>query len=127
MCRRICTPTGRCCTRREIGPFVVADKAIRCALEAADRNKEEGIMVMSTTISNPQEVGGVEAATRTDKGNPPWNAGIVARKATRTASAGRSALIRRKPDPDLDKPTKEIGSNRTTRKDPKKSERGQPS
>ena len=81
---------------------------------------------MPTTIPDPPETGGVEA-TRTGKGNPPRNAGTLVRKATRRASVGRSASIRRKSDPDLDKPKKEIGSDRTTPKDPKKSERGQPS
>ena len=84
--------------------MVVADEASRCAMEAADGSKEEGIVVMPTTILNPWEAGGVEAATRTGKGNQPRNVCIVARKATRRASVGRSVLIRRKPDPDLDKP-----------------------
>ena len=81
---------------------------------------------MPTIILDPLETGGVEA-TRTGKGNPPRNAGIVTRKATRRASAGRSAPIRRKPDLDPDKPKKGTGSDRITPKDSKKSERRQPS
>ena len=102
----------------------VVDKASRCAMEATNGTKEEGTEVMPSTIPET----GVEA-TRTDKGNPPRNAGTVARKATRRVSAGRSALIWREldPDPDPDIPTKEIGSVRTTPKDPEKPEKGQPS
>ena len=128
MRRRVRTPTTRCCTRRKIGPVVVADEASRCAMEAANGIKEEGTEVMPTTIPDPSEIGGVEV-TRTGKGNPPRNVGIVARKATGRASAGRSAPIRRKPGPDPvpEKPIKEIGSDRTTPKDPEKPEKGQPS
>ena len=63
---------------------------------------------------------------RTGKGNPPRNDGTVARKATGRASAGRSALIRIKPVPDpvSDIPTREIGSDRTTPKDPEKPKNG---
>ena len=97
MHRRVRMPTTRCCTWREIGPVVVADEASRCAVEAADGIKEEGTEVMSTAIPDPPETGGVEE-TKTGKGNPPRNAGTVARKATRRASAGRGAPIRREPD-----------------------------
>ena len=86
------------------------DEVSRRLIEAADVSKEEGIVVMQTTTPDPSEAGGVEAAPGTGKRNPPRNASIVARKATRRASAGRSALIRRKPDPDPDGPNKEIGS-----------------
>mgnify|MGYP007069653208 CR=1 FL=1 len=61
------------------------------------------------------------------KGNPPRNGGTVGRKVTRRVSVGRSAPIGREPDPDPKKPTKESGSDCTMPKDPKKSERGQPS
>ena len=72
--------------------------------------------------------GGVEAM-RTGKGNPPRNAGIVARKATRRVSAGRSALIRIEPGPDpvLDISTKAADNDCTTPKDPEKPEKGLPS
>ena len=128
MCLRARTPTTECCTRREIGPVDVEGEAIQCAMEAADEIKEGGTEVMPTTILNPPKTGGVEAM-RTGKGNLPRNAGTVARKATRRASAGKSAPIRREPVPDLvpDKPTKGIGSDRTTPKDPEKPEKGRPS
>ena len=78
--------------------------------------------------SGPSGNRGVEAM-KTGKGNPPRNVGTVARKATGRASAGKSALIRREPDPDQDpdRPTKEIGNARTTPKDPEKPEKGLPS
>ena len=85
---------------------------------------------ISLPKEHPPEVGGVEAAPRTSKRNQPLNAGIVARKATRRASVGRSAAIWRKLDPDPGGSNKEIGSGRTTPKDRKglkKSERGHPS
>jgi hypothetical protein len=74
------------------------------------------------TTWDPPEAGGVVASQ-------PWIAGIVVRKATERASAGRSALSRGKPrpDPDPDEPTEETGSSRTTRKDPEKPEEPQPS
>ena len=102
----------------------VEDEASRCAMEATDEIKVEGTEVMPTTIPDPPEIWGVEAM-RTSKGNPSRNAGIVARKATGRASAGRIAQIRREPVPDI--PTKEIGSVRTTPKDPEKPEKGLPS
>ena len=108
--------------------MVVADEASRYTMEAADGIKEERIKEMPRAILEPPETGGVEA-TRTGKGNPPWNAGTVARKATGRASAGKSAPIRREPGPEQvpDRPTKEIGSDRTTPKDPEKPEKGQSS
>ena len=91
----------------------------RFAMEVADGTKEEGTKVMPTTIPDPLETGGVEA-TRTNKGNPPRNASSVARKATERASVGRNAPIWTEPDTDpvSDKATREIGSDRTTSKDP---------
>ena len=108
--------------------MVVADEASWCAMEAADGTKEEGTELMSIAIPDPLKTGGVEAM-RTDKGNLSQNAGTVARKATRRASDGRCAPIRREPGSDQvpDIPTKEIGSDRTTSKDLGKPEKGQPS
>jgi hypothetical protein len=103
----------------ERGPVGVEDEANRCAMEATDK---EGTKEMPTAIPDPPEAGGVEASQ-------PWIAGIVARKATGRASAGRSTPSRGEPRPDLDpdKLTEEIGSNCTTRKDPEKPEKPQPS
>ena len=120
MHQRARTPTTRCYTRREIGPVDLEDEVSQCAMDAADRIKEEGPEVMPTAIPNPSETGGVEAM-KTGKRNPPRNVGTVARKATGRASAGKNALIRREPVPDI--PTKEIGSVRTMLKDPEKPER----
>ena len=89
--------------------MVVADKASQRAMEVANMSKEEGTVLMPTTILDPPEASGVEATSRTGKGNPSQNAGIVARKATRRASAGRSPSIQREPD-------SELGSDRTTLK-----------
>ena len=110
-----CTPTTGCFKWREIGPVGVEDEASRYAMEAADVIREEGTEVMPTATLDPPEIGGVEAM-RTDRGRPSRSAGTVARKATEKASAGKSALIRRKPDPETvpDVPTREIGSDRTT-------------
>ena len=57
---------------------------------------------------------------------PSRSAGTVARKATEKASAGKSAPIRREPDPETvpDMPTRETGSARTTPKIPGEPETG---
>ena len=106
----------------------VEDEVSRCTMEAADEAKEEGTEVMPTAIPDPPEIGGVEVM-RTGKGNPLRNAGTMARKATRRASAGRSAPIRREPDPETvpNIPTREIGSDRTTLKTPGEPEKGRSS
>ena len=123
MRQRARTSTTRCCTRREIGPVDVEDEASRHTMEAADGIMEEGTEVMPTATPDPPEPGGV-VAMRTDKAKPSRSAGTMARTATRKASAGKSALIRREPGPKtvLDMPTRETGSVRTTPKDPKESE-----
>ena len=81
--------------------------------------------MMPTVILDPPETGGVEAM-RTGKGKPSRSVGTVARKATGKASAGRSAPIRKEPGPETasDMPTREIGSDHTTQKDPGKPEKG---
>ena len=96
-------------------------------MEAFDEIKEEDTEVMLTAIPDPPEIGGVEAM-KTGKGNPSRNVGTVARKATRRASAGKSASIHREPVLDLlpNIPTKGIGNDCTTPKDPKKPEKGRP-
>ena len=95
----------------------VEDEANRCAMEATDK---EGTNEMPKAIPDPPEAGGVVARKARI-------AGTVAGKATEKASAGRSAPIRREPDPAPDEPTEEIGSVRTTPKDPEKPEEPQPS
>ena len=102
----------------------VEDEASWCAIEATDEITEGGTEIISTTTSHPPETGGVEAM-RTGKGNSSRNAGTMTRKATGRASAGKSALFRREPVPEM--PTKGISSDRTTPQDPEKPEKGQPS
>jgi hypothetical protein len=82
------------------------DVANWCAMEAIDR---DGTRELPTAIPDPPEAGGVEAS-------PLWIAGIVARKATGRASAGRSAPSREEQRPGPDEPTEGIGSDRTTQK-----------
>ena len=91
----------------------------------ADEIKEGGTEVMPTPTPDPPETGGVEAM-RTGKGKPLRSVGTVARKATRKASARRSAWIRREPVPEPvpDMPTRETGNARTTLKDPEEPEKG---
>ena len=86
----------------------VEDEVSRCAMEAADEIKVEGTETMPTTIPDPPKTGGVKVM-RTGKGNPSWNVGTVARKATARASAGRSVPIRREPGPETvpDIPTRD--------------------
>ena len=111
-----------------MGPVGVEDEASRCAMEAADEIKEGGTEVMPTATPDPPETGGVEAM-RAGKGKPSRSAGTVGRKATGKASVGRSAPIRREPVPETvsNISTREIGSDRTTPKDPGKTEKGLPS
>ena len=92
------------------------DEESRCAMEVADEIKERGTEVMPTATPDPPETGGV------GKGKPLRSVGTVARKATGRASAGRSAPIQREPGPEMvsDIPTREIGSDRSTPKDPEK-------
>ena len=84
----------------------MAEEASWRAMEVADEIKEEGTEVMPTAIPDPPEIGGVEAM-RTRKGKPSRSTGTVGRKATRKASAGRSATIQREPGPETapDTPT----------------------
>ena len=101
----------------------VEDEASRCAM-TADEIKEEGTEVIATTILDPPEIGGVEAM-RTGKGKPSLSASTVSRRATGKAIAGKSASIRREPVPEMapDMLTREIGSARTTPKDPEDPEK----
>ena len=66
----------------------------------------------------PSTSRGIQAKAASEIGNQrsTWNAGIVARRATRRASAKKSAPIQRYPDPDLGRPNKEIGRRTGNRK-----------
>ena len=124
MRQQVHPPTTGCCTRRRIGPVVMVDGADRHAVEAADKSKIGGTMMVPTTVPDPPQVGGVKAVPETGKGRPTQNVGIVARKATGRASVGRSAPIRI--NPDLARPDKETGKARTTLKDRKDPEPEKP-
>jgi hypothetical protein len=87
------------------------DVANRCTMEATDR---DGIRKMLTVIPDPPEA---EAVV----GSQLWIAGTVAREATGRASAGRSVPSREEQRPGLDKPTEEIGSDRTMKENPETS------
>ena len=104
------------------------DEVGRLATVAADKSKKEGIEEVPTTVLDPPQAGGVMDESEIGKQRPKRNSGIVARRSTRRVSAGRSASIRRKPDPDPGEPNKEISKTRTTSKGQKdrKPERGQP-
>jgi hypothetical protein len=77
-------------------------------MEATDG---DGIRKMPTTTPDTPESGGVVAKQL-------WIVGIVAREATGRASSGRSAPSREEQRRSLDKPTEEIGSDRTTQEIP---------
>ena len=96
----------------------------------ADKSRTEGTEIMPTTTPDPPQAGGAKAVPEADMQNPTRNAGIVAKRATEKASAGRSALIRI--NPDRARPVGRTGkahSMRKDRKDPKlgRPVRGQPS
>ena len=57
---------------------LMMNEAGRHAMEAADKSKIEGIVVMPTVVPDPPEAGGVEAASKIGKESPPRNAGTVA-------------------------------------------------
>ena len=78
------------------------------------QEQKKGTKEVLTTVRDPPQAGGVKAVPEIGKQRPTRNAGIVARRATRRASGGRSAPIRIKPDPDPGELNKEIGNARTT-------------
>ena len=78
----------------------VEDELDRHALVAADKSRKEGIDVVPTAVLDPPQAGGVTVEPEIGKQRPKRNASIVARTATRKASARKSASIRRKPDAD---------------------------
>ena len=52
VCRLAHTPTIRCCTRRRIGHVLMVYEAGRCAMEAADKSRKEGIIKMCGQVSH---------------------------------------------------------------------------
>ena len=89
------------------------DEVGRHAMVAADKSKKEGIEEVLTAVLDLPQARGVKAVPKISKQRPAQNAGIVARRDIRRASVGRSASIRRNPDPDLGRPNKEIGNSHT--------------
>ena len=88
-------------------------------MEAVDKNKTKGIIVMPTTVLNPSKASGIKAVPEIGKESPQWNVGIMDRKATERESAGRIVPIGI--NMNRAKPIMEIGSYPTTsraRKDP---------
>ena len=65
-----------------------------------DKSRKEGIEEMPIEVPDPPQAGGVTVEPEIGKQRPKRNASIVARTATRKASARKSASIRRKPDAD---------------------------
>ena len=78
--------------------MIVMDEAGRHAMEANNKCKTEGIIVMPATVLDPPKAGGVKAVSETGKESPQRNVGIVARKATGRPRARRSAPVRINPD-----------------------------
>ena len=93
--------------------MVVVDEADRRTMELAENNRMDGIIEMPEAIPNPPEAGGVMGASEDGKRSLHRNAGIVARKATRRASAEGRTLIRTRLDQAEE--TQEGVKSRTTR------------
>ena len=72
----------------------------RHAMVVIDKSRKEGIEEMPIEVPDPPQAGGVTVEPEIGKQRPKRNASIVARTATRKASARKSASIRRKPDAD---------------------------
>ena len=78
--------------------MVVADEADRHTVEAADKRRIGGTRMVPRTVLNPPQVVGVIAVPRIDNRRPQRNVGTTVRRATKRVSAGKSELIRTKPD-----------------------------
>ena len=68
--------------------MVLVDNVGRHAMEAADKSKTEGIIVMWAAGPNPPQVGGVKPTPKTSMGSPRRTFGTVVERATERASAG---------------------------------------
>ena len=102
--------------------MIMVDEEGQHAMEAADKSKNEGIIIMPTTVSDPPEAGGVKAAPGTNKQRLRQIANTVAGRVIERTSVGRSTPIQTNPDLDLVKQNMKIGNAHTTpkgRKDPK--------
>mgnify|MGYP006982079643 CR=1 FL=1 len=81
---------------RRNGPVGVEDVVGRLATMATYKSRKEGIEEVPTTVPDPPQAGGVTTEPEIGKQRPKRNAGIVARRATRRASVGRSVPTWRK-------------------------------
>ena len=80
----------------------VEEEVDRHAMVVAHKRKKECIEEVLTVVPavpDPPQARGVKAAPETGKQRLTWNASIVARRATRRVSAGKSTLIWKNPDP----------------------------
>ena len=98
----------------------VVDEAGLHAMEASNKSRTGGIIIMPTTVMDPPRAGEVKPATETGKERSCGTAGIVIGRATRRVSARRRRAIRI--DPDWVEPNKEIGNDCITPRAPKESE-----
>ena len=106
----------------------VEDEVSRHATVVVDKSKKEGTEEVPKAVRNPSQAGEVKAVPEIGMKRPMRNVSIMARRATRRVSVGRSVLIWVNLDPDPGEPNKEISKTRTTSKGQKdrKPERGQP-
>ena len=66
----------------------VVDEVNRHTVDAPDKSKTEGIIVMWAAGPNPPQVGGVKPTPKTSMGSPRRTFGTVVERATERASAG---------------------------------------
>ena len=59
-------------------------------MEAPDKSKEEGIVVMPTVVPDPPDAGGVEAVPETGKESPPGKTGRASDR-KKGADSGKTA------------------------------------
>mgnify|MGYP007069654812 CR=1 FL=1 len=59
--------------------MVVVDEVDLHAMEAVNKRKTKGIVVMPTTVADPLEAGGVKATPGSGKQRPRWTARTVAK------------------------------------------------
>ena len=62
-------------------------------MEATERRRTEGIIVMSIAVPDSPKARGVKSVPETGKESPRWAAGTVVKRATRRASARRRRPI----------------------------------
>ena len=73
----------------------VEDEVSRHATVVVDKSKKEGTEEVPKAVRNPSQAGEVKAVPEIGMKRPMRNVSIMARRATRRVSVGRSASIRR--------------------------------